>query len=84
MFPVSFSAPARVALAFGAVLIAAGCSSKAQEARNAASCPKAYIVGDASSLVRFKQGPGRDPTDVLFRADVMRAENKCEFSRNGV
>ena len=84
MFAVSFSVPVRVALVFGMVLLAAGCSTKAQEARNAASCPKAYIVGDASSLVRFKQGPGRDPTDVLFRADVMKAENKCEFSRSGV
>jgi hypothetical protein len=84
MFPVSFSASARAALVLCMALIAAGCTSKAQEARNAAACPKAYIVGDASSLVRFKQGPGRDPTDVLFRADVMKAENKCEFSRSGV
>lgn len=80
----SFSGRARLALALGALLIAAGCTTKAQEARNAAVCPKAYIVGDAAQLVRFKQGPGRDPTDVLFRADVLKAENKCEFSRSGV
>lgn len=84
MFSVSLSAVARAALVLGVGLIAVGCTSKAQESRNAAVCPKAYIVGDASSLVRFKQGPGRDPTDVLFRADVMKAENKCDFSRNGV
>jgi len=84
MFPVSFSPAARAALVLGAVLAVAGCTTKAQEARNAASCPKAYIVGDAAQLVRFKPGPGRDPTDVLFRADVLRADNKCEFSRDGV
>lgn len=84
MFSVSFSGQARLAIVLGAALLAAGCTSKAEEARNAVVCPKAYIVGDASQLVRFKPGPGRDPTDVLFRADVMRAENKCEFGRNGV
>jgi hypothetical protein len=81
---VFFAGRARLAFALGVLLIAAGCTSKADEASNAAVCPKAYIVGDASQLVRFKQGPGRDPTDVLFRADVLRADNKCSFSRTGV
>lgn len=80
----SFTGRARLALSLGVLLAAAGCTSKAEEARNAAVCPKAYIVGDAAQLVRFKQGPGRDPTDVLFRADVMKAENKCDFGRSGV
>lgn len=84
MFSVSFSGRTRLVLVAALALIAAGCTSKAQEARNAVSCPKAYIVGAASQLTRFKAGPGRDPTDVLFRADVMRAENKCDFGRNGV
>ncbi|MGE0151344.1 MAG: hypothetical protein AB7R90_01910 [Reyranellaceae bacterium] len=84
MSSVPLSRRARLAIVLGALLIAAGCTSKAQEARNAASCPKAYIVGDAAQLTRFKPGPGRDPTDVLFRADIMQAENKCSFSRSGV
>ncbi len=84
MLPVSFSSRARLAIVAAALLAAAGCTTKAQEARNAAVCPKAYVVGDASQLTRFKSGPGRDPTDVLFRADVMGADNKCDFSRSGV
>src|SRR5262245_54207921 len=83
MFSVPFSSQARLALVLSVALIAAGCTTKAEEARNAAVCPKAFIVGDAAQLVRFKPGPGRDPTDVLFRADVIKAENKCEFSRSG-
>ena len=74
-------APTALAIVATALLLA-GCSSKADEARAAVSCPKAYIVGDASQMTRFKPGPGRDPTDVQFRADVMQATNTCKFSRD--
>ena len=79
----SISFGVRTLAAFIAVAVLAGCSSKSDKAEAAAFCPKAYIVGDASQLTRFKPGPGRDPTDVAFRADVLQAENVCEFSRDG-
>lgn len=83
VFRSSSSLVLGVALASAVALLSA-CSSKSEKAEAAAICPKAYIVGDASQLTRFKPGPGRDPTDVAFRADVLRAENRCEFSRDGL
>jgi hypothetical protein len=73
------------ALGAAALLVAglAACSSSAEKARQQGFCPKGFTVGDAASMTRFKPGPGRDPTDVQFRAEVVKVESTCEFDKNG-
>ena len=42
-------------------------------------CPKLYVLADAGSLVRFKPGPGRDITDILFEGNVADFTGTCEY-----
>ena len=42
-------------------------------------CPKLYVLADAGSLVRFKPGPGRDITDILFEGRVADFTGTCEY-----
>ncbi len=73
---------------FGAVLGAAlalamplaACSSK-KEARG---CPRVEIVDDLSRLIKFADGPGRDPSDVLYAARISDAKSQCEYDKAGV
>jgi len=73
-----------LALALLVVAIAGGCTSRAENQRQQAFCPKGFTVGDAASMTRFKPGPGRDPTDVQFGAEVVKIESTCSFDKNGV
>jgi hypothetical protein len=64
-----------------ASLALAGCGGGS--ARQAASyCPPPLTVQDAQSLTRFKDGPGRDPRDVMFEASLTGADTKCQMGRN--
>jgi hypothetical protein len=65
---------------FVAAAAASGCSSSAERQEAQQACPNAYRVQEAATLVRFKPGPGRDPTDVEFRADIGNIEIACSFS----
>lgn len=75
-----------VPLATAVVLVAAlaGCTSREEKTRQQGFCPKGFTVGDAASMTRFKPGPGRDPTDVQFRAEVVKVESSCDFDKSGV
>ncbi len=42
-------------------------------------CPKAFILGDAGNLVRFKPGAGRDITDIVFEARIADFAGTCEY-----
>jgi len=70
---------ARVAALLAGGLFLAGCSTRAEKAELAQSCPRAYRVQEAETLVRFKPGPGKDPTDVEFRADIGGIDVECTF-----
>ena len=37
---------------------------------------------DAQRLTRFKEGPGRDPRDVMFEASIVSAGTTCQLGRN--
>jgi hypothetical protein len=68
------------AIAAVAVLIT-GCS-KYKDA-DEAPCPAAKVLGEPSELTRFRDGPGRDPTDVLFEARMMRVIGECAYDQDG-
>ncbi|MBV8447676.1 MAG: hypothetical protein JO124_06790 [Hyphomicrobiales bacterium] len=43
------------------------------------SCPEVAVIEDAAKLVKFRDGPGRDPTDVVYEAKITRARLDCSF-----
>lgn len=55
----------------------------AQEKREAA-CPKGVIPADAASVTRFRDGPGRDLTDVLAKGEIINILVQCRYDRRGV
>jgi hypothetical protein len=72
--PVSL-APVLLALAL------AGCGSSARTQMAAAYCPSPLTVQDAQRLTRFKEGPGRDPRDIVYEATLVGAATACKVSR---
>lgn len=65
-----------VVLAF--VLASCGGSSRSDVA---VYCPQPLTVTDASTLTRFKPGPGRDPRDVMFEASLAGAGTACSMNK---
>jgi hypothetical protein len=68
--------------AFLALLLAApiaGCTS--QQDATSALCPSGGIVPDANVLVQFRDGPGRDVTDVLVQGQVVDMKITCEYAK---
>jgi len=61
--------------------IVAGCSG--DDAKDVAPCPSARVMAEPSELTRFQEGPGRDPTDILFEAAFMRVAGECSYDAEG-
>jgi hypothetical protein len=53
----------------------AGCTKQAAPK----PCPRIGVLGDASHLVRFKPGSGRDLTDITYEADISVRRGACEY-----
>lgn len=65
----------------GLALALAGCGGgSAEEAR--AYCPQPFTVQDASRLTHFRDGPGRDPRDVEWAAQLGQVRATCTLRRN--
>ncbi len=47
-------------------------------------CPSGIIVKDASRKVVYREGPGRDVTDILFEASLPRVLLSCRYDDTGV
>ncbi len=70
----------RTAFAIGlAAALLAGCSSG--EEAVSALCPTGGIVPDANLIVLFRDGPGRDVTDVLVQGQVVDMKITCEYAK---
>jgi hypothetical protein len=66
-----------------AVLVLTGCGGKSAKEDIAANyCPSPLTVQDAAHLTRFKDGPGRDPRDIVFEADIGNATVACSVGKN--
>ena len=48
------------------------------------SCPVVGIPRETATLTRFRDGPGRDLTDVVFDAGIRNAKVDCTYSSKGV
>jgi hypothetical protein len=52
----------------------------ANEDRQAAICPRAGILPDANTVVLFRDGPGRDLTDVIAQAQIVDVAVGCVYT----
>ena len=71
----------RLAAVAAIALIMAGCSN--DDAEDKVPCPAAKVLGEPSEVTRFRDGPGRDPTDVVFEARMMRVAGECAYDQDG-
>jgi len=71
----------RCAAVVAIAIVVAGCSNDEDE--DEAPCPAAKVLGEPSELTRFRDGPGRDPTDVLFEARLIRVTGECAYDPDG-
>ncbi|OAN56871.1 hypothetical protein [Magnetospirillum moscoviense] len=46
-------------------------------------CPPVYILGDAGTLTKYKDGKGRDLTDVEFEAEINGFQGDCKYDEKG-
>lgn len=47
-------------------------------------CPTVGIPRETATLTRFRDGPGRDLTDVVFDSGIQNAKISCTYSSKGV
>ncbi|MEO5374459.1 MAG: hypothetical protein H7840_09285 [Alphaproteobacteria bacterium] len=70
----------------GTVLLAAltACSSSGEKKRTAPLvCPHVAIDRATATLTRFREGPGRDITDVELEGEIIGFDGDCAFSPTG-
>ena len=67
-----------VVAALGLVTAACGLFEKSVVHR----CPAVFILEDAKDLTRFKPGPGRDITDILFEAEIVNFKGSCGYDED--
>ncbi|HSV29332.1 MAG TPA: hypothetical protein VLL76_07230 [Candidatus Omnitrophota bacterium] len=46
-------------------------------------CPPVYILSDASTLTKYREGKGRDLTDVEFEAEITGYKGECKYDDKG-
>jgi hypothetical protein len=47
-------------------------------------CPRVSLLGDAAKMTRYRDGPGRDLTDVVYEAKVLDVNWSCKYLDNRV
>lgn len=70
-------------LAAAALLTVAACSSTPTPSALTA-CPRVAVLSDLSTLTRFRDGPGRDLTDVQIEAQFSGLAFGCKFDKDSV
>lgn len=46
-------------------------------------CPTVSIVSDAARLTQYREGAGRDLTDVRYQAEISNVQFSCRYQRDG-
>ncbi len=64
-----------------AITALAGCSKQVADV-GAPPCPKVAVLSDAAHLTVFRNGPGRDLTDIRYEADIGRISGECVYKKN--
>jgi hypothetical protein len=66
-------------LALAAVAALAGCRQR--DDVGAPPCPKVAVLSDAAHLALYRNGPGRDLTDIKYEADIGRISGECIYKK---
>jgi len=70
--------PLRTTLAVSALgLVLTGCGLLDKSVKYA--CPQVFLLDDARDMTKFKPGPGRDITDILFEAEIVNFVGDCDY-----
>jgi hypothetical protein len=69
------------AVALAALL--SGCSSWLAK-KDERACPRIEIVSDLSRIAKFRDGPGRDLSDLLYTARFDDVKSGCAYDKTGV
>ncbi len=64
-------------------LVVAGCGVFGEKRRKL-PCPNFLVLGHAEDMTQFRAGPGRDITDVEFRAAIVDFRGTCDHTRSEV
>jgi len=70
-----FAAFIAVAVGTGLVLTACGKLAPGQ----AKICPRVSLLKEAEAMTRYREGTGRDLTDVLYEAKVLDIKSSCKY-----
>jgi hypothetical protein len=62
----------------GAVLLLTGCSVFSKPAPSP-PCPRVTLVPDVGEWVGYREGNGRDITDIRYRATIVDAKGDCRY-----
>ncbi len=73
---------ARIAAVTGLALTLAACGMFGEAVRR--PCPNFLILGEGGQMVRFKPGPGRDLTDVMFETKIDDFKGSCTHDDDNV
>jgi hypothetical protein len=76
---VRSAASVAVALLTAGALI--GCTKTVADV-GAPPCPKVAVLSDAAHLTVFRDGPGRDLTDIQYEADIGRISGECVYKKS--
>ena len=68
-------------LATGLIGLLAGCDTLFPGPQG--PCPTVSIVSDAARLTQYREGAGRDLTDVRYRAEISNVQFNCRYQRDG-
>lgn len=58
-----------------AAFLLAACET---QTASAVTCPRVLVDEDVGNLTRFRDGPGRDITDIVVRSEISRIAGSCE------
>lgn len=76
----------RIVAALGAAALLSGCGALGlgEKPNPRAICPQGLILADASEVTVFRDGPGRDLTDVMVQARIADVVVDCKPERRQV
>jgi hypothetical protein len=62
------------------MLLLTACSREKPEA----ACPRGIIPADSASITRFRDGPGRDLTDIVAEGEIANILLQCKYDKKSV
>jgi hypothetical protein len=66
-------------LAVTVIVLLGGLLAACGPKRNLQPCPRVGILGDAQKATQYREGPGRDLTDVAFDTELLDYNGGCKY-----